>query len=183
MARICSVCHKKADTITQTANTVGKAVICWDCYNKIRDFSLKSSFESLEDIENNEEIVMTELQENRFPPEVIHEYQKYYEEKKYPFQREERMITTTSSFDGYWIREYLGLVSGEAEINKTLFSSLEKPGHAFGINEAQDRAASAAMREARRKGANAIVGARTDVVTDLACVLVTGTAVIVEEEN
>ena len=38
MARMCSVCGKKADTMIQTGNVVGGSVICWKCYEKITVF-------------------------------------------------------------------------------------------------------------------------------------------------
>jgi len=199
MARICSVCGKKADTMLQSANTVGSAVICWDCYLKIKHFSKQDVFETPEALEENEAIVMQELQDNRFPESVIEEYRKYYAMKKNPALasgEDPVMITTTPEFSGYQIREYKGLVSGEVVIGTGMLSGMEagvadmfgSEASAYGekIDAAESVAARRAYREACRKGGNAIVGAKLDLelfARDLICVMVSGTAVWIQKEK
>ena len=199
MARICSVCGKKADTMLQSGNVVGSAVICWDCYLKIKHFSKQKVFETPEALEENEAIVMQELQDNQFPESVIDEYSKYYAMKKNPVlaaEEEPVMITTTPEFSGYRIREYKGLVSGEVVVGTGILSGMEAgfadtfgvEASAYGekIDAAESAAAKKAYREACRKGGNAIVGAKLDLeifANDLICVMVSGTAVLIEKEK
>jgi len=199
MARICSVCGKKADTMIQTGNVVGSSVICWNCYEKIQDFSLQKTFSSIEELEENEKKVMEELQENHFPEKVIHDYQMHYAHLKNPQAKQDgtpKMITTTPEFSGYRIKEYRGLVSGEVVLGTGMFSGFEAgiadtfgaeaSGYGMKVDTAQNEAAKRAMKEALRKGGNAIVGAKLDLeafTRDLICVMVSGTAVVIEKEE
>ena len=199
MARMCSVCGKKADTMIQTGNVVGGSVICWKCYEKIKDFSLKRTFSSIEELEENEKKVMEELNENHFPEDVIHDYQMHYAYLKNPQaiqDFEPIMITTTPEFSGYRITEYKGIVSGEVVLGTGMFSGFEAgiadtlgaeaSGYGMKVDAAQNEAARRAMKETERKGGNAIVGAKLDLeafTRDLICVMVSGTAVVIEKEE
>ena len=106
------------------------------------------------------------------------------------------MITTTPEFSGYRIREYKGLVSGEVVVGTGILSGMEAgfadtfgvEASAYGekIDAAESAAAKKAYREACRKGGNAIVGAKLDLeifANDLICVMVSGTAVLIEKEK
>ncbi len=198
MARICSVCGKKADTLMGSANVVGTSVICWNCYDKITHFSKKRVFESPEELAENETEVMKELYDNEFPESVIEDFRKYYRALKDPVTPERvlPMITTTPSFSGYRILEYKGLVSGEVVLGTGFLSGLdadwadffggETTAYRKKIDAAQEAAACRAFEEAAEKGGNAVVGAKIDLevfARDLICVMVSGTAVLVEKEE
>ncbi len=201
MARICSVCGKKADTAFQTGNVLGSSVICWNCYSKIKSFSMHQTFQTPQEWNENEAAVMKELEENAFPQKVIEDYLTYFDKKKNPEKYavspvDMEMITTAQEFSGFRIRKYHGLVSGEVilktsslcaadqEISAVLSGEDSRGGAK--INEAREAAAYSALREAVNKGANAIVGAKLNLISlgsELICFMISGTAVTVEKET
>lgn len=103
------------------------------------------------------------------------------------------ILTTTQSIEGKAIRQYLGIVSGEAimgaNIVRDLFASItDIVGGRSGAYEAKlAQAREIAMEEmasqARRKGANAVVGVDLDyevIREGMLMVTASGTAVAVE---
>jgi uncharacterized protein YbjQ (UPF0145 family) len=102
------------------------------------------------------------------------------------------IITTTPSFEGKRILQYLGVVTGEASAQVDLVSTTDKPALNFAdayhkvIPVARDNALRGAIQGAEQSGANAIVGAKIDYIIHgsgkgMVLVSVTGTAVIVEQ--
>jgi uncharacterized protein YbjQ (UPF0145 family) len=63
------------------------------------------------------------------------------------------LITTTPTVENRPVREYLGIVSGEAFIDSEDLSMLRK---------AQDKAIQEMAKEAARLGANAVIGVKID---------------------
>lgn len=198
MARKCSVCGKQADTMLYTANSIGNSVLCAQCYPKISSYDPREAFKNVEQVKAKEEKVLKELEENDFPESVKKDYMHFYQEKIGQFNvmdEQLKMITTTPTMEGYKIKEYKGFVSGEVVLGTGFFSSMESSwadmlgqessAYKDKIDIAQDEALKRTMKEATNKGANAIVGVKMDIESfyaDKICILVTGTAVVVEKE-
>ncbi|WP_019120634.1 YbjQ family protein [Brevibacillus massiliensis] len=103
------------------------------------------------------------------------------------------ILTTTNNIEGRPIREYLGLVNGEAimgaNIVRDLFASItdivggRSGAYETKLAEARDIATKEMMDRARQKGANAIVGIDVDyevIREGMLMVAVSGTAVRTE---
>ncbi len=105
------------------------------------------------------------------------------------------IVTTTPSVEGKKITQYLGLVSGSAIIGTNLvrdfFARLtDTVGGRSGVYETElkrgrSMAVSEMRQEAKKLGANAVVGVRLDYETlgekgSLLMVCATGTAVVIE---
>ena len=104
------------------------------------------------------------------------------------------LCTTTTSVDGRRVREYRGLVMGEAILGANIFRDFfagirDIVGGRSGsyervLREARDAALSEMMEEAERRGANAVVGVDLDYETigdtgSMLMVSASGTAVVV----
>ncbi|MDG0812907.1 YbjQ family protein [Cohnella rhizosphaerae] len=103
------------------------------------------------------------------------------------------LVTTTPNVEGYRIASYYGLVNGETIMGANIFrdfmaSITDVVGGRSGsyenkLKQARDIAVSEMMEQARRMGANAIVGVDVDyevVREGMLMVAVSGTAVTVE---
>lgn len=104
-------------------------------------------------------------------------------------------MTTTSNIEGYTIRNYVGIVSGETIIGANMFRDLfasirDVVGGRAGsyesvLREAKDTALAEMEEKARRMGANAVIGIDLDYETvgqngSMLMVTCSGTAVVVE---
>ncbi len=101
------------------------------------------------------------------------------------------ILTTTNSLDGYKIKEYLGIVSGETIIGANMFKDFFAGivdlvgGRSGGYEKVLIEAKETAMQEMREKaeqlGANAIIGIDLDYETvgkgTMLMVVASGTAV------
>jgi uncharacterized protein YbjQ (UPF0145 family) len=105
------------------------------------------------------------------------------------------LMTTTPTLEGRPIREYLGVVSGEAIVGANIFRDLfaavrNVVGGRAGAYEnvladARETALAEMADEARRRGANAVVGVDLDYETlgeggSMLMVCASGTAVVAE---
>ncbi|MBP3425743.1 MAG: heavy metal-binding domain-containing protein [Rikenellaceae bacterium] len=105
------------------------------------------------------------------------------------------LMTTTSNIEGYTIRNYVGIVSGETIIGANMFRDLfasirDVVGGRAGsyesvLREAKDTALAEMEEKARRMGANAVIGIDLDYETvgqngSMLMVTCSGTAVVVE---
>jgi len=106
------------------------------------------------------------------------------------------VITTTPSIEGSKITEYLGIVSGQAIMGGNVFrDTIASVSDAFGgrsgvyetkFREAREHAFYDLALQAKRNGANAIVGVKIDhemVRNDMMSVSVHGTAVKIVKEK
>jgi len=104
------------------------------------------------------------------------------------------LVTTTSTLDGIKIKEYLGLVSGETILGANIFRDFmagitdivggRSGAYEKSLVEAKEIAMDEMIQEAKRKGANAIIGVDLDYETvgqgSMLMVSCCGTAVITE---
>ncbi len=99
------------------------------------------------------------------------------------------MMTTTSSFDGYDISEYMGVVSGEAILGsnfiKGIAASMTNASEQdlAKVEKAREDAEKRLIKAAKKKKANAIIGYRTAYTTlegGSFGAIATGTAVVIE---
>ncbi|MGE3247839.1 MAG: heavy metal-binding domain-containing protein [Beijerinckiaceae bacterium] len=103
------------------------------------------------------------------------------------------LVTTTPMIEGHKIKEYRGLVAGEAILGANVFrdffaSIRDIVGGRAGayervLNDARETAVSEMMDKARELGANAVVGVDIDYETirdGMLMVSATGTAVVVD---
>ena len=104
------------------------------------------------------------------------------------------IVTTTPSVEGRPVRDYLGVVTGEAILGANIFRDMfagirDIVGGRAGsyervLREARDAALAEMMEEAQRRGANAVVGVDLDYETigdtgSMLMVSASGTAVVV----
>ena len=101
------------------------------------------------------------------------------------------ILTTTNSLDGYKIKEYLGLVSGETIIGANMFKDFfagivdivggRSGGYEAVLIEAKETAIEEMKEKAEQLGANAIIGIDLDYETvgkgTMLMVAASGTAV------
>ncbi len=103
------------------------------------------------------------------------------------------LITTTNTIEGHKVREYRGVVAGEAILGANVFrdffaSIRDIVGGRAGayekvLKDARDTAMTEMMEEAKALGANAVVGVDIDYETirdGMLMVTAAGTAVIIE---
>jgi uncharacterized protein YbjQ (UPF0145 family) len=106
------------------------------------------------------------------------------------------LVTTTDSLEGHRVREYLGVVSGEAILGANMFRDFFASirdvvgGRSAGYEKELRRAKAVAMNEmieqARELGATAIVGVDLDYEAlgqSMLMVVANGTAVRTEEQR
>lgn len=106
------------------------------------------------------------------------------------------LVTTTDSLEGHRIKEYLGVVSGEAILGANMFRDFFANirdvvgGRSAGYEKELRRAKAVAMEEmveqARERGATAIVGVDLDYEAlgqSMLMVVANGTAVRTEEQR
>ncbi|MBN2213779.1 MAG: heavy metal-binding domain-containing protein [Bacteroidales bacterium] len=106
------------------------------------------------------------------------------------------LLTTTNTIEGYKVTRYIGLVSGEAIIGANLFKDIfagirDIVGGRSGsyeqvLREAKDNALAEMEDNARRLGANAVIGIDLDYETvgqngSMLMVTASGTAIIYEQ--
>ena len=104
------------------------------------------------------------------------------------------VVTTTPSIEGMPVREYLGVVTGEAILGANLFRDIfagirDVVGGRSGsyervLREARDAALAEMSDEAERRGANAVIGVDLDYETigdtgSMLMVSASGTAVVI----
>lgn len=105
------------------------------------------------------------------------------------------LLSTTPSIDGHTIHEYKGVVTGEAILGANVFRDLfasirdivggRSASYERVLKDARDMALTEIAEEARRLGANAVVGIDLDYETigsggSMLMVSASGTAVVVE---
>ncbi len=105
------------------------------------------------------------------------------------------LLTTTPSIDGHRIHEYKGVVTGEAILGANVFRDLfasirdivggRSASYEKVLKDARDMALTEIAEEARRLGANAVVGIDLDYETigagsSMLMVSASGTAVVVD---
>jgi len=100
------------------------------------------------------------------------------------------MLTTGGGFDGYTIREYLGIVSGEAILGSNFLKGIAasvtnaSDQDLVKVEKAKEDAEARLLKAAAGKNANAIIGIQTAYTTlegGSFGAIATGTAVVVEE--
>ena len=105
------------------------------------------------------------------------------------------LITTTTNVEGRRVREYRGLVMGEAILGANVFRDLfagirdivggRSGGYEKALRQAREIAIADMQEEAERLGANAIIGVDIDYETvgdkgSMLMVSASGTAVVIE---
>lgn len=224
MSDMCASCKKRFGLFLQ-ANTLcdGKLELCDECFKKIKlpyvEFSnsqkdvsrtglkdkgqalLKSINElSLDDdlavqIERWIDASITESEERQRQQEAIATLSAE-QEADLRERRNKFIVTTTPTIDGYRIKKYLGIVSGEAALGTGIVSELfASIADSFGtnslmfsnkVNAAKNEALEIMIHSALMKGATAVVGVNLDLEVTNANMFIAGangTAVIVEAND
>ncbi len=114
--------------------------------------------------------------------------------QKYEQLRSSFLSTTGYNFEGYHIKEYLGVVNGQAVLGTGFFSEIfASASDTFGVEsnsfskkmrEAKKLAFNDMLMEALYKGANAMIGIDIDIMTignNMIAVSANGTAVTIEK--
>jgi uncharacterized protein YbjQ (UPF0145 family) len=106
------------------------------------------------------------------------------------------LITTTTLISGTEITEYKGIVSGEVILGANVFRDIlasvrdfiggRSSAYEEVLKEAKESALKEMEQEAKKLGANAIIGVDIDyemISTGMLMVAVSGTAVLIKEES
>lgn len=109
--------------------------------------------------------------------------------------KQKMIVTTTNSVDGYTIRSYLGIVTGETILGANAFKDIaasfrdifggRSKAYENTLHEARNTALAEMMERASALGANAVIGVDLDYETvgqgsSMLMVNASGTAVILE---
>jgi uncharacterized protein YbjQ (UPF0145 family) len=97
------------------------------------------------------------------------------------------IITTTSSLEGYRIQNYLGIVAGQAVAGEEFMGLMDRNDYNNELEKARRFASDSMVAEARKLGANAVIGASLDFeisgeTSRIVIATMSGTAVIVAAE-
>jgi uncharacterized protein YbjQ (UPF0145 family) len=104
------------------------------------------------------------------------------------------ILTTTSTLEGKKILKYTGLVTGEAILGANIFRDIfasirdivggRSGSYEEALREAKEIAIKEMQEDAKRLGANAVIGIDIDyeTINNMLMVTASGTAVIIEEE-
>lgn len=104
------------------------------------------------------------------------------------------ILTTTSTLDGKKILKYAGLVTGEAILGANIFRDIfasirdivggRSGSYEEALREAKEIAIKEMQEDAKRLGANAVIGIDIDyeTINNMLMVTASGTAVIIEED-
>lgn len=110
-------------------------------------------------------------------------------------KRKSMLVTTTPSVEGYAVRDYLGVVTGETILGANIFRDFmagitdivggRSAAYERSLREARETAIEEMMEEARARGANAVIGVDIDYETvgpngGMLMVSASGTAVLID---
>lgn len=206
----CSVCGKKANTLTSYATEIGNSVICHSCYSKITKLQKGKTYNNKEELTQDWDEVMAELNQLEYPESVVQDINQYFANRcmrytetkfnqdvssgKYNQLIEEHLMTSGFDFQGYRIIRYLDVVTGESVLGTGMFSSfeassadflgIESSAYAAKLQEARNYAKQRAILKSIALGGNALIGVDFDYVnftTNMIGVIVNGTSVIIEK--
>ena len=170
-------------------------MICRKCGNEIDDGSPFCYFCGEQFVKDQEDIGEQSEIEKGWDKIDEHERDIQIMEDAELRRRVSNMIyTTTPNVEGPSIKKYLGIISGSAVVGTGFVSEFGAAiSDLFGgssgsynskLNYARDEAMVMLKKEALKKGANAVVGIDTDIMTvgnNMFVVNATGTAVLIED--
>ena len=98
------------------------------------------------------------------------------------------IISTTNTLEGYRIQNYLGIVAGQSVAGEEFVRPHERQDYNNELEKARRFATEGMMAEARRLGANAVIGASLDFeisgeASRLVIATMSGTAVIIASDD
>ena len=98
------------------------------------------------------------------------------------------IISTTNSLEGYRIQNYLGIVAGQAVAGEEFIGLRNRSDYNNELEKARRFATDSMMAEARKLGANAVIGASLDFeisgeASRIVIASMSGTAVIIAAEG
>ena len=98
------------------------------------------------------------------------------------------IISTTNSLEGYRIQNYLGIVAGQAVAGESFMRPHDRHDYNNELEKARRFATDSMMAEARKLGANAVIGASLDFeisgeTSPLVIATMSGTAVVIAAEG
>jgi uncharacterized protein YbjQ (UPF0145 family) len=98
------------------------------------------------------------------------------------------IISTTNTLEGYRIQNYLGIVAGQAVAGEEFLTPHDRHGYNNELEKARRFASDSMVAEARKLGANAVIGASIDFeisgeAARLVIATMSGTAVVIAAEG
>lgn len=203
MSEKCICCGKKIGALS---NSFINGKVCESCYIKIgKNIRLLNESKTLKEAESERNSLITIIKSSPYSEDgkqYIIEYAnnilnlKIKENDDYLTKQNFKM-TTSNSFDGYKIKNYIGIFSGSTALGTGIFSEfnanfsdlLGVESYAFSdkLETAKDSAIIKLVDNAIKHGANALIGVGFDYVnftSNMIGVVANGTAVeIVEQEK
>ncbi|MBQ8143690.1 MAG: YbjQ family protein [Butyricicoccus sp.] len=202
MAKTCLNCGKKIGTFSNDPFILSENhLICYECSEPIKHLT-----NALYDVKTKDEFqrIASEIltkSDALFEPSVVKEIEgkiKSILSKNTYIHSEDvinYMMTTGSYFEGYEIKKYLGIVSGQVVLGTGFLSEFTAAfADFFGAKSDQfanklESAKQAAVRrlvlKSEKLGGNALIGVEFDYITfaaNMIGVVANGTSVIIEEE-
>lgn len=200
---ICLNCHKRTSLRNPEyyLNENSRDVICQACYDLLPDLKINMAMMSREDFAQAEKAILEGMQTHQFSAEAQSYIEAYLFQEKTKLQHKlqettlnDHLVTTGYQFEGYHIKEYLGIVSGEAALGTGMFSGFSasmssltgSESHVYGerISAAKNAAMRNLIKQSSLLGGNALIGIDFDylVIDTLICVIANGTSVKIEKE-
>ena len=195
---ICNVCQKKINGINSIPNIIEGSVLCSQCYEKLAPFKMSKNYSNYDELQDAQSACLNKASQLNYPHDVLESLNKHFKEKekkvKMSLELNQYLMTTGSVLQGYEIKEYLGVITGQVVLGTGFLSGFEASiadltgGESLSYTEKLDAARKEAQNRAIKKsimlGGNALIGVDIEFSSfsnDMISVVVSGTSVKVEK--
>lgn len=147
--KVCDHCSGRLSGLNNYEISVGELTLCASCYEALRPFSVAKKYQSVEELEEDIQVVDEHLKSANFTPEHVQQLHDHFELLKQDigessnvagirtnlrrflelvdtgkFKKEirEHFVTSGFQFEGYDIVEYRGIVTGEIVLGTGFFA-------------------------------------------------------------
>lgn len=145
----CDHCGNKFTGFNNWKNAIGELEICRKCYDALSPFSVATVYETVTEVNTAHELLLSKLKDQGYTDEQIHEADAFMlrrvrkletgfdgnevDRKRYVFEKDvvsgyyneditKHMTTTGFNFEGYNIKAYHGVVTGEMVLGTGFFT-------------------------------------------------------------
>lgn len=201
----CDACGKRAEGLGTIPTEFNGIVLCSTCYEGLPAFQHGRGYKSIEGLRKKHILAITEMKEKNYPEAVIEAVEAWFCDKEKEQEAKERvqacmadaksyLMTTAHRFEGYTIKEYHGVITGESVLGTGFMSSwdasisdmLGEESSAFidKLKQAREYAKKRLIEESIKAGGNAIIAIDieyTMFTSNMIGVIITGTSVTIEK--